>query len=450
MSNDLTKQQVDSGKLFELMHKELDNGNPFSKLPLKAVDWNDVYGKKFLKRRCARDKGNGAEIVRNLPLFRLKDENLIEILCSAIESGVSIKTVPAEVTFKGGEEKCKKLWDKIIECKKGKEYLEVLRSFRAGDMKKKLHAYDYIVAGYKRRGFDALPESKVIFGKFEEEEQDDRQREKVRREQQLLDAQQIEEEQKRKAIEKQRRTLLTPARMNFLTKELKENGVSAIKTLWRTDALGILHHYIDMDDVKDHPVFIETLTQVIDNAINKGFEETYRCVRAFPLVYGGQARYDVPPVVEKAFKKYPAMLKAVSKEFEDQLDPREKQDYFFFTKVAVTNPKFDWYDIDLSLLPEDGAVIYTENDEKVVLSLREQLEDIVITAYEAGVRNIPKEFLNYDHNYLQFNHLEVLAVFMHKRHNNAKQPQAEQEPEKQEAVKQEGGIRGIFKSIFRK
>ena len=414
MSKELTSQQLN--ELLDLFDSELNAGKSLTSLPMKSVDWNSVAGKTFLKKRCGNKNGKGEEIIRHFTMLRLKDENAIEILCAAIQNGVPIDGAPAELTFRGGEEKCKKLWDKIVENKRGKEYLELLRSFRGGDADKKLKAYDYVVSGYKRKGFDALPESKVIFGKFEEEDQEDRQREKVRKEQQLIEDQQLAEEQRRKAMERHRRSILTPVKMKSLTKKLKENGIPAIKELWRADALGALHYYIDLDDVKDFPEFVEALKTVIDSAVNKGFEETFRCVRAFPLIYGGQVRYEVPPVIKKAFYKYPAMLKAIEREFADQLDPREKRDYFFYTKLAVANPQFDWSSINFEMLPEDGVDIYDDNDAKIVLSLREQMEDIVITAYETCVReSVPEEYAYY--------HYEtdgVFEVLWHRKNRHGK------------------------------
>jgi hypothetical protein len=379
----------------ELFNRELDTGKPWSYLPLKDIDWNSTDGKLFLKRRC--QKGDGENVIGHFKILRLKDETALEVLGWILANGAPIEKMPAEVTFRGGEEKCKPLWNAVVKYNKGKEYLELLRSCREGDNEKKLKAYDYVVSEYKSKKLGVLPESKVIFGKFEEEEKDDQQRQKLREEQKLMDGQGLAEEQKQ-ALVKRRRSLLTNHRMGLLTKELQKKGTSAVKTLWRTDALGILHHYIDADDVKDFPEFIKALTLVIENAVEKNFEETYLCVRAFPLLYGGEVRYDIPPVIEKAFKKYPTILKAIEKEFLDLLDPREQQDYFFFTKMAVTNPDFNWKTIDLGRLPEDGVILYNESDEKIFLSLREQMEEILIAAHEAGIKDsIPEEYRNYYH-----------------------------------------------------
>jgi hypothetical protein len=381
-------------RTFELFHHELNSGKSLKDLPLKHIDWNSLDGREFLKKRCR--SGDGDDVVNHLRILRLKDESAIEIICVAIAGGARIENIPAELTFHGGKDKCKAIWDTVVEYRKGKEYLGLLRSCRGGDNEKKIQAYDYVVLEYRYKGLGELPESKVIFGKFEEEEREARERERLNEEQKLIEEKNYKEEQKQAFIKK-RRSLLTPPKMKFLTRELKEKGVSAIKTLWRSDALGALHHYVDADDVRDFPEFTNTLTKVIDNAIEKGFEETYRCVRAFPLLYGGQIRYDVPKVIEKAFKTYPMLLKAVEKEFLD-LDPREKQDYFFFTKVAVTNPEFDWGTINLERLPEDGVIIYNDREEEVALSLQQQLDEIVIAAHEAGLtKSIPKEFGGYHH-----------------------------------------------------
>ena len=377
----------------ELFHRELDAGKKFNELPLKHFDWNSEICRNFLKNRCR--KGNGDDVVRLLKPLRVKDENAIEILCVAIANGAPFEGMPAELTFLGGKEKCKALWDAIVKHKKGREYLELLRSCGRGNEDKKLQAYDYVVLEYKYKGLGELPEGKVIFGKFEEEDKEDRQRQNLNEEQKLMEKQKLKEEQKQ-AFLKKRRNLLTKSKMSFLTRELQEKGVAAIRTLWSVEALGALHHYVDADDVKEFPEFTQALTKVVGNAVKKGFEETYRCVRAFPLLYGGAVRYDVPPVIEKAFKTYPMLLKAVEKEFLEQ-DPREKQDYFFFAKVAVTNPEFDWVNLNLARLPEEGVILYNERDEEYVLPLREQLEEIVIAAYEAGCgASIPQKYSGFN------------------------------------------------------
>ena len=223
---------------------------------------------------------------------------------------------------------------------------------------------------------------------------------------------------------RKRRKQFSKTKMEFFTKELKEKGVSAIKQLWRSDALG---NYADADDVKDFPLFTKELTRIINNAIEKGFEDTHRCVRAFPLLYGGEVRYGVPPVIEKAFKKYPLLLKAVEREFLD-FDPREKQDYFHFVKVAITNPNFDWQSINLDRLPEGGLVLFNDNDEKVVLPLRKQLEEITRslcwTEYSKGMC----ELSPYTHN-------SVLAVL-----GNLKEITKKKE---QESVTQEAAVKKV-------
>jgi len=379
----------------ELFHRELDSGKPWGYLPLKNIDWNSPDGKAFLKDRCR--KGDGDGVIKHFNVLRLKDETALKVLGWVIKSGAPIENMPAEVTFRGGEEKCKALWDVIVDNNKGKEYLELLRTSRSGDNEKKLKAYDYVVSEYKNKKLGALPESKVIFGKFEEEEKEDRERQRFREEQKLMEDQNLQEEQ-RLALIKRRRSLLTKYKVDILTKELRKKGVSYMKSLWRADALGVIHHYIDADDVRAYPEFIEALTTVIDHAVEKSFEETYQCVRAFPLLYGGEVRYDVPPVIEKAFKKYSTMLRAVEKEFVEQLDPREKQDYFFFTKIAVTNPNFDWTTISLDRLPQNGAIVYNDNDEKVYLSMQEQLEEVLIAAHEAGVKDsVPEKYRSFSH-----------------------------------------------------
>jgi len=427
--------------LLQMLGRELDMGQSLTKLPLNNIDWNGTDGRLFLKSRIS--KGDGENIINNLRLFRLKDEATVEILVQAVAKGVHMTHMPAVQTFSGGEEKCKRLWDKIIECKRGKEYLELLRSHAGGDRKlqgMKLHAYDYVVEGYKRKGFDKLPESKVIFGKFEEEDKEDEQREKVKKEQQLIGEQQLTEEQKRKALEKHRRSLVTPVMMKSLTKELKGKGILAVNDLWRANALGVLGHYADADDVKDFPEFLEALTAVVDDAVEKGFEAAFRCVLTFPLIYGSEVRYGVPPVIKKAFDKYPAtMLKAIEKKLAEKHDPRGKRDYFFFTKVAVTNPAFDWEDINLGMMPEAGVTIYNDNDEAVVLSLREQLEEFVISANEAGVKDsIPKKYANYDYD--RAGVLEVLADWIGK----------DKRPEEKavENVEDAKGILSFIMSIF--
>ena len=372
--------------------REMDAGKAFNELPIKHIDWNSDNCRNFLKSLCR--KGFGRDVVKNLGVLRLKDVNALDVLCAAIANGVPFEGMPAELTFLGGIEKCKALWDTIVKFKKGKEYLELLRSCGKGNEEKKLHAYDYVVLEYKYKGLGRLPEGKVIFGKFEEEEKEERQRQSLDKEQKMMEEQQLREEQKQ-ALLKKRRKLLTEPKMKYLTRELQEKGVSAIRTLWSMEALGALHHYVDADDVKDFPEFIQALTNVVEGAVEKGFEETFRCVRAFPLLYGGEVRYEVPPVIEKVFKTYPNILKAIEREFMNH-DPREKQDYFFFTKVAVTNPEFDWKNINLERLPEDGLIIYNDCDEMIILSLREQLEEIIIAAHDAGcLAYIPREYANY-------------------------------------------------------
>ena len=429
----------------ELFHRELDAGKPWNYLPLKNIDWNSTDGRMFLKERCI--KGDGEGVIRHFRVLRLKDETALEVLGWIIAHGAPIESMPAEVTFRGGEEKCKVLWDTIVKYNKGKEYLELLRSCREGDSDKKLKAYDYVVLEYRSKGLGELPESKVIFGKFEEEEKEDQQKQKFREEQKLIDGQdQKHAEEQKQALIKRRRSLLTKSRMKGLTRELLDNGASAVKTLWRSDALGVLHHYVDADDVRDFPEFTKVLTQVIEHAIEKNFEETYKCVRAFPLLYGGQVRYDVPPVIEKAFKKYSMTLKAVEKEFLDLLDPREKQDYFFFTKVAVTNPEFDWNTINLERLPVDGAIIYNDLDEKVFLSLREQLEEILIAAHEAGIKDsIPKEYKNYYH--ADIGVLPTLAVLwtLQEKRRGTTQKKIVQDAEEEAANKKSSWLRRLFR-----
>ena len=375
-----------------LFNREMAAGKTFNELPLKHIDWNNEMCRNFLKSLCR--KGYGRDVVRSFGILRLKDVNALDVLCVAIANGVPFEGMPAELTFLGGKEKCKALWDTIVKFKKGKEYLELLRSCGRGNEDKKLQAYDYVVLEYKYKGLGRLPEGKVIFGKFEEEEKEERQRQSLDKEQKMMEEQQLKEEQKQ-ALLKKRRKLLTEPKMKYLTRELQEKGVAAIRTLWSLEALGALHHYVDADDVKEFPEFIQALTNVVEGAVAKGFEETFRCVRTFPLLYGGEVRYGVPPVIEKVFKTYPNILKAIEREFMNH-DPREEQDYFFFAKVAVANPEFDWKNINLERLPEDGVTIYNERDEAIILSLREQLEEIIIAAHDAGCgAYIPMEYSNY-------------------------------------------------------
>ena len=171
-------------RALELFYQEMDQGKTLTELPIKQIDWNGREGKRFLKARCR--KGNGEDIVNHLKVLRLKDENAIDILCVAIANDVSIQNMPPELTFLGGEEKCKALWDTIVKHRKGKEYLELLRSCKTGSHEKKLHAYDYIVVEYKYKGLGILPPSKVVYGKFEEEEKEEQQRQAQRIEQQLM------------------------------------------------------------------------------------------------------------------------------------------------------------------------------------------------------------------------------------------------------------------------
>jgi len=356
-----------------LFQQQLDSGKKLNELPIKYIDWNSVEGMHFLKERCR--KGNSEDIIKQFRLLKLNEKNGKFVLAAAVRNGVSIGMLPIDhivKNTKGNEKERNDLINTIIECGGAREFLALLRSDRTIHGDKKYEVYDYVVVEYKKRGLGQLPNSEVVFGMdFEDEKREENERKKH----------------------------LTKEKMDFLTKKLKEEGVNGIRTLWRMDnGLGILH-YPNAEDVRDYPDFIKALTRVVERAIEKDFEETYKCVRTFPLLYGGGAMaHIVPDVIDKAFKKYIMMLKSIERNFCDEVNEKVKQDYFFFTKIAVTNPKFNWNDINLAMLPEEGLTIYNEKDEPIVLSLREQLDELVISAYESGIGGfeIPNEYASYD------------------------------------------------------
>jgi len=396
MTNTLMNAE-DMKTTLKLFHEQLCAGKTLNELPLKVVDWNSGEGMHFLRDRCRN--GNGEDIVRHFKILKLNEKNGKLVLAAAVRNGVHIHMIPLDATIKtakGKEHDRNTLLNTIIECGGAREYLGLLRSDKTYYGDKKYEVYDYVVSEYKRRGLGKLPNSEVVFGKdFEDEMRDENERKKH----------------------------ITKEKMDYLTKQLKEDGIHAIKMLWRMDnGLGVLH-YPNVDDVKDYTAFTETLTKVIDEAVEKDFEETFKCARAFPLLYGsGATAHIVPKIVEKAFKKHPMMLKSIERTFIDDMSDREKHDYFFFTRVAVTNPEFDWDDINLAMLPEDGVTVYNEKDEPVVLSLREQLDEFVIAAHESGIPGsaIPHEFAHYHHE-----DIGVLKVLVQWREEKEKKLQKE-------------------------
>ena len=353
-------------------HEQLDGGKRLNELPLKAIDWNSGEGITFLRERCRQ--GNVDDIIKHFRLLKLNERNLKRVLAIAVRYGARIGMLPLDYVVKvtKGQEKYRNdLLDTIVECGVAKDFLALLRLDRTLHGEKKYEVYDYIVAEYRKRGFGTLPNSEVVFGMDYEDE---------------------------KREENERKNHITKEKMDFLAKQLNDEGIQGIKTLWRMDTgLGILH-YPNAEDVKEYPVFTEALTKVIDWAIEKDFEEAHKCARAFPLLYGGgTTAHAVPDVVDKAFKKYPMMLKSVERTFLEDAGDREKYDYFFFVKIAVTNPEFNWNDINLAMLPEDGVPVYNENDEMIVLNLQEQLNEFVLSACEAGISGavIPQEYSSY-------------------------------------------------------
>jgi hypothetical protein len=414
MSNLLTNEDIKT--TLKLFHQQLDIGKPLNELPLKAIDWNSSEGLLFLRDRCR--KGNYEDIIRHFKLLRLNEKTGKLVMAAAVRNGVNIEMLPMDLavkTTKGKEKERNELMNTIIECGGAKEFLTLLRSDRTIQGDKKYETYDYVVAEYNRRGLGRLPSSDVVFGKDLEDEKRD---------------------------ENERKKHITKEKMEYLTKQLKENGINGIKMLWRIDnGLGILI-YPNIDDVKDYPAFTEALKEVIDAAIEKDFEEVFKCTRTFPLLYGsGAMAHVVPDVVDKAFKKYPMMLKSIERTFLKDVSDREKQDYFFFTKLAVTNPNFDWDDINLAFLPEDGITLYNEKDEPFVLSLREQLDELVISAYEAGIPGsaIPQDYASY-HNE-DIGALKILVKWRDAK--NRKPPDEENSIESKPPVKQ-SFLRRIF------
>ena len=379
----------------ELFHEQLCAGKTLNELPLKVVDWNSGAGMHFLRNRCRN--GNGEDIVKHFKILKLNEKNGKLVLAAAVRNGVNIHMIPLDATIKttkGKEHDRNTLLNTIIECGGAREYLGLLRSDKTFYGDKKYEVYDYVVSEYKRRGLGKLPNSEVVFGKDFDDE--------------------IREENERKKH-------ITKEKMDYLTKQLKEEGIHAIKKLWRMDnGLGVLH-YPNVDDIRDYHAFTEALTKVINEAVEKDFEDTFKCARAFSLLYGCSATaHVIPEVVEKAFRKYPMMLKSIERTFIDDAGDREKHDYFFFTRVAVTNPEFDWDEINLAMLPEDGVTVYNEKDEPIVLSLPEQLVELVITSHESGIPGsaIPHEFSHYHHE-----DIGVVKVLVHWREARKKELQ---------------------------
>ena len=377
----MSKTLTDSAEIkrtLDLFHDGLDEGKRLNELPLRTIDWNSIDGMTFLKERCRR--GNGENIVKNITMFRLGENNVKNILGVAVQKGVPMESLPLRSTFTGGKNKCKTLWDIIVDEGKGRarEFLDALRSDKATHCEAKKDAYDYVVAELKRKKIATFPDSRVVFGVLHEEE-----------------------EVRRSADEDRRKRVITKERMSYLTMSLGAQGIGAMKEIWSAvTGLGELN-YINSDDVSEHPLFIEKLTNVVNSAVEKGFEETFRCVRALPLLYGGaELGFDssIPDVVDKAFKKYSMLLKAIEKIYlDEEMAPREKHDYFFWARLAATNPNFDLMDINLARLPDEGVTLYTDQGEAVVLPLQQQLEAIVETAIQAGVaeEDLPKAFAGY-------------------------------------------------------
>jgi len=419
MGNTITTAE-DIKTTLRLFREQLNAGKTLNELPLKVVDWNSGEGMHFLRDRCR--EGNGEDIVRHFKILKLNEKNGKLILAAAVRGGLHISMLPIDLTVKaakGKEHDRNILLNAIIESGGTKEYLRLLRSDKTIHGDKKYEVYDYVVTEYKRKGLGKLPNSEVVFGKDYEDE---------------------------KREENERKRNITKEKMEYLTKQLKEEGIHAIKMLWRMDnGLGVLH-YPNTDDVKDYPAFTEALTKVVDVAVEKDFEEAFKCARAFPLLYGsGATAHIIPDVVVKAFKKHPMMLKSIERTFIDDTSDREKHDYFFFTRIAVTNPEFDWDDINLAMLPEDGVTLYNEKDEPIVLSLREQMDEFVIAAHESGIPGsaIPHEFAHYHHE--DFGVLKVLFRWREskkKEQHKKLQEKDVKEPQKKSLFEK---ILGIFR-----
>ena len=400
-----------------LFQQQLNSGKSLKELPLRIIDWNSAEGVAFLRSRCY-EKGTAEDIIKNFKYFTLTGKNSKVVLTAIVANSVHIGGLPVEriVKFaKGDEKEHQDLLDAIVEFGHTKEFLSMLRADKTYyDGPKKYDAYDYIVEKYGKQGFGNLPPSDVIFGKDFQDE--------------------LKEENERKKY-------ITKEKMAYLTKRLNDDGLDAVKLLWRGDiGLGILH-YPNVDDVRGYPDFTAALTKVIGNSLTD-FEELFQCTRAFPLLYGGgPMSHAVPDVIDKAFKKYHMLLTAFEKDFLEELGDRERQDYFFFAKLAVTNPKFNWDHIDFSKLPEEGAIVYNENDEQVILSLREQLEELVVAAVECGIpgSDIPAEYAQY---HTEFTSTQIVIVNW--RRKREEELRAKQQAEKEKA----SFFRRLFNLLF--
>jgi len=397
-------------------HEQLEGGKRLNELPLKVIDWNSGEGITFIRERCRQ--GNADDIVKHFRLLKLNERNVKRVLAIAVRYGARIGMLPLDHVVKvtkGKELYRNDLLDTIVECGGAKDFLALLRLDRTLHGEKKYEVYDYIVAEYRKKGFGTLPNSEVVFGMDYEDE---------------------------KREENERKNHITKEKMDYLAKQLNDEGIQGIKTLWRMDTgLGILQ-YPNAEDVKEYPAFTEALAKVIDWAVEKNFEEAHKCARAFPLLYGGGTMsHAVPDAVEKAFKKYPMMLKSVERTFLEDAGDREKYDYFFFTKIAVTNPEFNWNDINLAMLPKDGVPVYNENDEMIVLNLQEQLNEFVLSACEAGISGavIPQDYSSYHDE--QIGVLKILVKWRKAEKKEAREDESG-ETDKQSFM---GKILGLFR-----
>lgn len=357
--------------LFVFLHAQADSGIKLTDLGLiEVLGRNDKDVLEFLSERC--QKGDSAFIAKNFNQFGLYSDKRYLLLAETLKNGYPAENIPVEeYVTRSSDETHRKLLDAVVKQGKGEVILAKLHEYALSLNSQSYvqDSYDYIVEKMNKKLFGKkVPGYAHVFASVIAENE---------RNQQESTAREI-------------------ARMKGFANALNEQGAEAFK-LFSIRTKDISHKpdiHIGTYDLDRCPEFVPAATRVFKTETAKGLKEALNCAQIVPAICwkeetvngNKRGRQVVVPEVAEVVKKFPPMLRAIDSEFpiHDEISPL----YCDLAKAAVTNPDFDWKDLNIKRLNKtlyrDGKYLYFD----------EQMNEIVASAQSGGGK-VPAHFASY-------------------------------------------------------